>query len=108
MIRARKEDTEPAGGDGRLLGLALTEVRRLGDFTTRPRVLMITAIAVLVGTAGALAGLILLDLIHLVTNLAYFGRATLAPLRLGSSPLGAAAIAIPVLGGLAVGLMARY
>jgi CIC family chloride channel protein len=99
----------PMGGrNGGILGTALEELQRLGDFTTRPRVLLIAGIAILVGTAGTIAGLILLDLIRLVTGLAYFGRPTLAHLPLGASPLGAAAVAVPVVGGLIVGLMARF
>src|SRR6185312_4407842 len=110
MIPGRKEEAEGAsqGGESRLLGVALEEVRRLGDFTTKPRVILISAIAILVGTAGAIAGLVLLDLIRFFTNVAYFGRPTLEHLSLGASPLGAAAIAVPVIGGLIVGLMARY
>jgi chloride channel protein, CIC family len=83
-------------------------IRHLGDFTTSPRVLLITAIAVIVGTAGVLSGIVLLDLIRLCTNLAYFGRVTLVVLPLGQSPLGLFAVGVPVIGGLIVGLMARY
>src|SRR6185312_14559692 len=110
MIPGRKEDEEGAskGGDGRLLDLALDEVRRLGDFTTKPRVLLISGIAILVGTAGAIVGLVLLDLIRFFTNIAYFGRPTLQYLSLSASPLGAAAVVVPVVGGLLIGLMARY
>jgi chloride channel protein, CIC family len=82
--------------------------RQLGDFSTKPRVLLISAIAIVVGSAGVVAGIALLDLIRLVTNLAYFGRPSLANLPLGQSPLGPAAIAVPVVGALIVGLMARY
>ncbi|MGE0006402.1 MAG: chloride channel protein [Parvibaculaceae bacterium] len=82
--------------------------RRLGDFTTSPRVLVIAAIAVVVATAGVFAGIALLDLIRLVTNIAYFGRFSLADPDLTTSPLGLAAVLVPVVGGLVVGLMARY
>lgn len=82
--------------------------RNLGDFTTRPRVLLISLIAIVVGTAGVLAGVALLDLIRLFTNVAYFGSFTLADLPLGRSPLGLLAVFVPVVGGLIVGLMARY
>src|SRR6185437_12375416 len=68
----------------------------------------ISAIAIAVGTAGVIAGVALLDLIRLFTNLAYFGRFTLADLRLGESPLGLFAVAVPVIGALIVGLMARF
>ncbi|TAN02177.1 MAG: chloride channel protein [Rhizobiaceae bacterium] len=80
----------------------------LGDFTTRPRVLVIAAIAVVVSTAGVIAGLLLLDLIRLVTNLAYFGRFSVAMPDLAQSSLGLWAVLIPVVGALIVGLMARY
>ncbi len=83
-------------------------IRHLGDFTTSPRVLVITAIAVLVGTGGVIAGVVLLNLIRLVTNLAFFGAWTLANLKIGRSPLGVATVVVPVAGSLIVGLMARY
>ncbi|HEX5452800.1 MAG TPA: chloride channel protein [Stellaceae bacterium] len=88
--------------------VAAGHIRHLGDFTTKPRVLLIAAISVVVGTAGVICGVALLDLIRVFTNLFYFGRATLLDLKLGTSPLGYAAVAVPVLGGLVVGLMARY
>ncbi len=81
---------------------------RLGDFTTGPRVLVIAAIAVAVATAGVFAGVVLLRLIRLTTNLAYFGRLTLADLDLAHSPLGLWVVLVPVAGALAVGLMARF
>ncbi|MGH7107053.1 MAG: chloride channel protein [Acetobacteraceae bacterium] len=80
----------------------------LGDFTTRPRVLFITAIAFVVGTAGMISGVILLKLIYLVTNLAYFGEFTFIVQPFSKSPLGYAMVVVPVIGGLIVGLMARY
>lgn len=93
---------------GQLHAIVTAGIEHLGDFTTSPRVLLIAAIALVVGTAGVVAGVVLLDLITLVTNLAYFGRFTLAPLDLGHSPLGVAAVAVPVAGALIIGLMARY
>lgn len=82
--------------------------RRLGDFTTSPRVLVIAGIAVIVATAGVFAGIALLDLIRLFTNLAYFGRFSLADADLATTPLGLAAVFVPVVGALIVGLMARF
>ena len=97
--RAGAASTAHAAADG---------IRHLGDFTTGPRVLVISAIAIVVGTGGVIAGVLLLNLIRLCTNLAYFGRLTLATLPLGQSPLGVAAVVVPVIGALIVGLMARY
>jgi len=85
-----------------------TGIRHLGDFTTDPRVLVIVAIALLVGTGGVISGVILLKLIRLCTNIAYFGAFSLADLPLGHSPLGPFAVLVPVAGALIIGLMARY
>jgi H+/Cl- antiporter ClcA/CBS domain-containing protein len=87
---------------------ARTGIRHLGDFTTSPRVLFIAAIALLVGTGGMISGVVLLKLIRMVTNVAYFGTVSLANLRLGQSPLGYFAVLIPIVGALIVGLMARF
>ena len=81
---------------------------QLGDFTTEPRVLLIAAIAVVVASAGVVAGALLLQLIRLATNIAYFGRFSLAELRLEQTPLGYWAVLVPVAGSLIIGLMARY
>ena len=82
--------------------------RPLGDFTTDPRVLVVAAIAVVVATAGVAAGALLLKLIRLATNIAYFGQFSLANLKLGHSPLGLWAALVPVGGALIVGLIDRY
>ncbi len=83
-------------------------LHRLGDFTTDPRVLLIAGVAAIVATAGVGAGVALLDLIRIATNLAYFGRFSLADLNLAHSPLGLWAVLVPVAGALMVGLIARY
>ncbi|MBZ9994604.1 chloride channel protein [Mesorhizobium sp. BH1-1-4] len=80
----------------------------LRDFTTDARVLLVAAIAVVVATAGLFAGIALLKLIRLATNIAYFGQFSLAELKLQDTPLGLAAVIVPVIGALIIGLMARY
>ena len=82
--------------------------KHLRDFTTSPRVLAIAGIAVIVATGGVAAAVVLLHLIALATNLAYFGRWSYATADLARSPLGAWAVLVPVGGALVVGLMARY
>jgi H+/Cl- antiporter ClcA len=71
-------------------------------------VLVISAIAAVVGTFGVISGILLLNLIRLATNVAYFGQFVLTNMPLGLSPLKGAAFVVPVIGGLIVGLMARY
>jgi CIC family chloride channel protein len=80
----------------------------LRDFTADGWMLVLAAMAALVGASGAGAAWALLKLIALFTNLAYFGRLTAAHIPLGQSPLGIYAIAVPVIGSLIVGFMARY
>jgi chloride channel protein, CIC family len=87
---------------------AAAGIRHLGDFTTSPRVLVISAIAFVVGIGGTVSGVILLNLIRLVTNVAYFGRFTSVNLELGTTALPLWSVAIPVVGSLIIGLMARY
>ena len=98
----------PDNPDGGHEGGAASDRPRLADFTTSPRVLFICAIAVAVGLCGVLAAWVLLRLISLCTNIAYFGRFSVAEVDLGRSPLGLAAVAIPVAGALIIGLMARF
>ncbi|MGY3441063.1 chloride channel protein [Bradyrhizobium sp. USDA 4473] len=80
----------------------------LSDFTTDPRVVVISAIAVFVAAAGVLAGAGLLQLIKLATNIAYFGKFSFADLKLQDSPLGLWTVLVPVAGSLIIGLMARF
>ncbi|MEO9129820.1 MAG: chloride channel protein [Sphingomonas sp.] len=82
--------------------------RRLGDFTTEPRVILISLIAAVVAVAALFAGIALLALIHLCTNLAYLGQFSFANLNLGDLHLGPSSVLVPVIGSLIVGLMARY
>ena len=105
MKKTATPTVEPAVAPGHALA---DRISHLGDFTTNPRVLVVTGLAIIVGTAGVLSGIVLLDLIRLCTNVAYFGRFTLRDLPLGQSPLGLAAALVPVAGALIVGLMARY
>ncbi len=88
--------------------LESAELRRLGDFTTDARVLYISVIAVFVALASVVAGVLLLDLIRLFTNIAYFGQFSMAVPNLADSPFGFWTVLIPVAGSLIVGLMARY
>jgi H+/Cl- antiporter ClcA len=80
----------------------------LRDFTADLRVLILAAMALVVGTAGAGAAWALSRLINLVTNLAYFGTLSAAPATIAGNTLGLAAALIPVAGCLIIGLMARY
>ncbi len=82
--------------------------RALGDFSVDRRLPALAGLAVVVGTGGAFAAWFLVRLIGVAVNLAWFGRwATEIPSMAGAVR-GPWMVALPVLGGLAVGLMARF
>ena len=82
--------------------------RGLADFKADPRLLMLAAMALLIGTGGAAAAWLLVKLIALVTNLMWFGRLDAVPRPMAAAHRGAWMVAAPVLGGLVIGLMARF
>ena len=81
---------------------------RLGDFSTDRRVLILIAMAVLVGVGGALAAWFLLRVIALVTNLIWLHTLSAQNLSLAGVKRDAWMVAAPALGGLLIGLMARF
>ena len=81
---------------------------RLADHSADRRMLMLAAMALVVGTGGAASAWLLLHLIAIVTNLAWFGRVSADTVLVADSHLGLWTIAIPVIGSVIVGLMARY
>ncbi|MCJ2013322.1 chloride channel protein [Methylobacterium sp. J-076] len=80
----------------------------LSDFTVDRRILLLTGMAVIVGSLAVGAAWVLLALIGLATNLAWFGRFDTALVSLAAAPRGPWMVAIPVIGALIVGVMARY
>ncbi|HEY1650826.1 MAG TPA: chloride channel protein [Acidimicrobiales bacterium] len=100
---------EPAaavvGPDLRPEGMA---ERALGDFTTTPAILRLVPLAILIGALSAGIALVLLDMIGFLTNLLYYQRLSVRLVSPDANHLGAIAILIPVVGGLVVGLMARF
>jgi chloride channel protein, CIC family len=74
----------------------------------RHRIIVISAIAIGIAFFAALAAEALIALIGLITNLGFYGRVSLAFTSPKDNALGVAVIAVPVLGALIVGVMARY
>ena len=89
--------------------LATSMPHHLGDFTLDASVLPITGLALLVGAAGAGAAFLLLRLIGLITNAVFYQRFSTALDAPGAVRHTAALVLLaPVVGGLIVGLMARF
>src|SRR5262249_35554915 len=80
----------------------------LRDFTTTWRVLPISGLALVVGVVAAYVAVALLRLIGFFTNIFFFHRVNTALVSPGGHHLGAWVVVVPVIGGLIVGLMARY
>jgi CIC family chloride channel protein len=80
----------------------------LGDFTTRPRVITISLMAIFIGVVGAYVALALLKLIGLFTNVFFFQRWSTALVSPAGNTLGVFEIFVPIVGALIIGVMARY
>src|ERR1700754_2832235 len=75
----------------------------LGDFSTDRRVLILVAMALLVGAAGTLAAWVLLRIITLTTNLVWLHTFSVQTLALAGVQRDAWMVAAPALGGLIIG-----
>ncbi len=102
-----KAGTRPGGPpSGRIVPIRLAE--HLGDFTTNRRLLVLTPMGAAVGVIAAFVAVILVWLIGTITNLAYYQRFSSVLVSPDANHLGAVAVLVPIVGGLIVGLMARY
>ena len=81
---------------------------RLADYSTDRRVLILSSAAVAIGAVGALVAYGLIWLIAVITNLAYYGRFSSQFVSPAGNALGVWSIAVPVVGGLIIGAMARW
>src|SRR5881296_2864837 len=82
-----------------------------GDFTANPRVLVVTLMAVCIGVVSAFVALALTKLIGFFTNVFYYQRFAIGEFTSpapGAVHLGVWSVFIPILGGLIIGMMARY
>jgi CIC family chloride channel protein len=80
----------------------------LRDYSANHRMLLISGLAALLGGAGAVLAWALLELINLATNVFYFHQISFAAASPANNTLGWKAGLMPVIGGLIIGLIARY
>jgi H+/Cl- antiporter ClcA/CBS domain-containing protein len=86
---------------------SLNNPRRLADYSADYRMLILAAMAVVAGTGGAFSAWALLKLIAFATNVLWYANFSFGPAVIANrGPL--LVILIPVIGGLVVGLMARF
>src|SRR5579872_4750572 len=84
------------------------EGHRHGDFSTNSRLVLLSAFALVIGLTSTAGAALLLSGIRFFTNLFFYGDPSLIQRGPANNHLGAAVVLIPALGGLIVGLMARY
>ena len=81
--------------------------QRLGDYSADYRMLILAEMATVAGTGGALSAWALLKLIAFATNLLWYGNFSFVRAVIADrGPL--MVLFVPVIGGLIVGLMAKF
>lgn len=78
------------------------------DYAANGRLPMLAGIALLIGAISTGAAFVLVNLIRFFTNLFFYQTLSFAERSPAHHALGAWVIVVPALGGLIVGLMARY
>ncbi len=81
---------------------------RLADFSTDRRVVILSAMAIVIGAIGAVVAFALLRLISMLSNIAFHQTFSWEMLSPAGNTLGLWIIAVPVIGGLIIGVMARF
>ncbi|MBN8847430.1 MULTISPECIES: chloride channel protein [unclassified Sphingomonas] len=85
-----------------------TEGHQLADHSVDRRMVMLAMMAIVVGSGGAFGAWVLVKLIAIATNLFWFGRLSADKTVITDAHVGLMVVAIPVIGSLIVGLMARF
>src|SRR5450830_1565976 len=78
------------------------------DFDGKARLLLIAVIAAVIGALSTVTADLLLHAIRFFTNLFFYQTLSTATTSPANNTLGAWVIAVPVIGGLVIGLIARY
>jgi len=80
----------------------------LGDFSASPRMILLSGLGIILGGAGAVLAWILLQPDLWLHESFYYQRLSWQFVSPAQNHLGWLAIFVPVIGGLIVGVMARY
>jgi H+/Cl- antiporter ClcA len=87
---------------------AARKTRRLSDHSADARMLMLAAASVAIGSGSAFGAWVLLKLIYLATNLFWFADISFVSRHIYDAKVGLLVLAIPIAGGLLIGLLARF
>lgn len=80
----------------------------MADFSTNCRVLLLSAMALVIGAISAVVAFALIWLIAVITNLAFYHRFSAVAATPQGHHLGYWVVLVPVAGALVIGLMARF
>src|SRR5574338_1078693 len=89
-------------------GTKTNHYAQLADFTTDKGVLLLSGCAIIIGAISSLVAYVLVWLINVFTNIFYFQRFSSQPASPSENHLGIWAVFVPAIGGLIIGLMARF
>jgi H+/Cl- antiporter ClcA len=98
----------PSARNGKAARSVAAVEDELADFSTNRRVLLLSAMAVVIGAISSLVAYALIWLIAAITNLAFYHRFSAAPAVPQGHHLGLWVVLVPVAGALLIGLMARF
>ena len=87
---------------------SLPRISRLRDYSADSRILYVSALAAALGAVSAVAAWLLLEMIDFCTNLFYFHQFSFVVRDPFQSGKHWWTVLMPALGGLIVGLIARY
>ena len=82
--------------------------RGMSAHNTSDRLLILSLLAALIGVVAGFAAFLLVSLIGLISNLVFFQRVGFDIPDLQQHTLGPLVIVVPVIGGIIIGLMAKY
>jgi H+/Cl- antiporter ClcA/predicted transcriptional regulator len=102
------ESILPTAVKGGVAGVVAPAEDALADFSTDRRVLLLSAMALVIGAIGSVVAYALIWLIAAITNLAFYHRLSASPAIPQGHHLGPWVVLVPVAGALVVGLMARF
>src|ERR1051325_126557 len=85
-----------------------SSLHALGDFTANARLLLLSLVAIPIGIISAYVAVALLALISFFTNVFFFHRFSFAAASPAMHTLGPWVVLAPIVGGLIIGVMARY
>ncbi len=98
----------PGARNGKAARAVAVVEDELADFSTNRRVLLLSAMAMVIGAIGSLVASALIWLIAAITNLAFYHRLSAQPAVPQGHHLGLWVVLVPVAGALIIGLMARF